>query len=88
MTSTWKKLLAFTTLAASAALAKPCVGFDSYFNLYVFGGATDYALGPQDAWFNSSELSFRASSTGPGYNRMVAPTPALRMMGEKTDHFA
>jgi len=63
MTSTLKKLLAFTTLAASAALAKPCVGFDSYFNLYVFGGATDYALGPQDAWFNSSELSpfaFRA----------------------------
>ena len=55
MIANWKSLLAFTALTASAALAKPCVGFDSDFNLYVFGGTTDYALGPQDSWFNGSE---------------------------------
>ena len=61
MTSTcpWKTplalALAFTSLAASAALAKPCVGFDTNFNLYVFGGTTDYTLGSQDGWSNASK---------------------------------
>ena len=67
ISSNWKTLLTYTVLAASAALAKPCVGFDSDFNLHVFGATTDYSLGPQDGWFNPSEHrchSFEPPSSG------------------------
>jgi hypothetical protein len=65
-----KSLLALTLFAASAALAKPCVNFDSDFNLYVFGGNADYSLGPQDGWFSPSErfsLSLPLLGDRPGY---------------------
>ena len=66
MAPNWKvtTLLASTALAASAALARPCVGFDSDFNLYVFGGSTDYFLGPQSGWFNpSTSFPFQRSAS-------------------------
>ena len=69
ISSIWNTLLTCTVLAASAALAKPCVGFDSDFNLYVFGATTDYFLGSQDGWFNPSE--HRGLERPPAGNRVL-----------------
>ncbi len=71
ISSNWKTLFTCTVLAASAALAKPCVGFDSDFSLYVFGATTDYSLGTQDGWFNPSEHRCFFERPPPGGNCVV-----------------
>lgn len=44
-------LASFSAVAIRSALAKPCVGFDNEWNLYLFGaGSQDVGLGPQDSW--------------------------------------
>lgn len=47
-------LSCLSALIASVA-AKPCVGFDSNWGLYVFGLERDVSLGPSSGWNASRE---------------------------------